>query len=344
MHENTKSAAMLVDVKSLSLSIDLGTRKVYALDDITFAVRRGETVGIVGESGSGKSVLVRAIMGLFSGSKQVEISGYVGFDGKDMLVLERRQLRQMWGDAIGIVLQDPLASLHPIKRIGKQLTEAMRRHDRTLSAKDAEARAENLLRVVGIPEAKTRLRAYPHQLSGGMRQRVMIAIAISNSPDLIIADEPTTALDVTVQAQVLALLTEVREREHAAMLLITHDLGVVATRTDRIIVMYAGQIVESAATVDLFDQPLMPYTRDLLLAIPRIEAGTGVALGAIPGNPPDLSTPHTNSCRYADRCSRVEEKCREEAPPLEFRGDHGYRCWFPLDTVITRPDYERAQA
>jgi oligopeptide/dipeptide ABC transporter ATP-binding protein len=248
----------------------------------------------------------------------------------------------MWGSEIAMVLQDPLTSLNPVKKIGAQLVETVRRHEPKLSKKDADRRGVDLLRSVGIPEPERRMKVYPHEMSGGMRQRVGIAIALSGNPRLLFADEPTTALDVTVQMQILDLLASQQKARHMTMVLVTHDLGVVATRTDHIVVMYAGQIVESAPTRSLFTDVKMPYTRALLDALPKLDQPSHTRLRAIPGHPPNLASPPAG-CRFAARCPAAQDKCRTSPPPLVASAndaDHLFRCWFPVGT----PEYEAARA
>jgi len=334
--------APLLEVRNLSTTFVGGRRPVTAVADVSLSLRRGETLGVVGESGSGKSVLSRSIMGLVSPGSRVVRTGSIEFDGREISELPRKRVRRLWGSQMAMVLQDPLTSLNPVKKIGAQLVETVRRHTPGMSRAEAEKRSIELLRSVGIPEPAQRMRVYAHQMSGGMRQRVGIAIALAGDPQMLFADEPTTALDVTVQMQILDLLQEQQRRRNMGMILVTHDLGVVATRTDRIMVMYAGQVVESAPTRELFQNVRMPYTRALLDALPRRDAPSHTRLRAIPGNPPNLAAPPTG-CRFAARCPAAQEKCRVDAPPLRATGerqDHLYRCWFPVGT----PEYARAVA
>ncbi|MFD0661784.1 ABC transporter ATP-binding protein [Thermocatellispora tengchongensis] len=297
------TAAPLLEVVDLCTGFHTPRGLVRAVDHVSIAVRPEETLGIVGESGSGKSVFARSVMGLIAPGQRVERTGRIMFAGRDLVRLPRRELRKMWGSEIAMVLQDPLTSLNPVTRIGRQISETVRRHRPELSRGEAEAASVELLRSVGIPEPAKRMHAYPHQLSGGMRQRVGIAIALAGNPRLLFADEPTTALDVTVQHQILDLLGRQQAERHMAMVLVTHDLGVVATRTDRIAVMYAGRIVETAPTRTLFANVMMPYTRALLDALPRLEEPSHTRLNAIPGHPPNLAVPMPG-CRFADRCPR----------------------------------------
>jgi oligopeptide/dipeptide ABC transporter ATP-binding protein len=333
---------VLLDVRHLRTVFTAGSAPVTAVDDVSITARLGQTLGVVGESGSGKSVLARSIMGLVSPGTRVERSGEIVFDGTDLTALPRKRIRRMWGSEIAMVLQDPLTSLNPVKKIGAQLVETVRRHDPKLSKADARARGVELLRSVGIPEPERRMKVYPHQMSGGMRQRVGIAIALAGNPRLLFADEPTTALDVTVQMQILDLLAQQQRDRRMTMVLVTHDLGVVATRTDHIVVMYAGQVVESAPTRSLFTDVKMPYTRALLDALPKLDQPSHTRLKAIPGHPPNLAAPPTG-CRFAARCPAAQETCRASAPPLVASPDdpdHLYRCWFPVGT----PEYEAARA
>ncbi|GAB3125425.1 ABC transporter ATP-binding protein [Glaciibacter psychrotolerans] len=315
--------------------------ELCAVEQVDFHVMPGEAVGLVGESGSGKSVLTRTMMGLNAGSDGVSTSGRAVLGGVDLLSLTQKQLRGIWGRRIGIVLQDPLSSLNPVRRVGTQIVETIRRHRSGTTTSEARVQAEQILREVGIADPAARLAVYPHQMSGGMRQRVMIAIALSGDPDVLIADEPTTALDVTVQRQILDLLDRERRARKMGLILVTHDLSVVASRTDRVVVMYAGQIVEEAPTRDLFATPLMPYTRALLNAVPPMDGPIHLTLAAIPGGPPDLSEP-ISGCRFAPRCVRVQARCTVEAPELREADDnpeHRIRCHFPLmprDAVHTR--------
>ncbi|MFB7890673.1 ABC transporter ATP-binding protein [Microbacterium sp. NPDC056044] len=333
---------VILDVRHLRTVFTAGAAPVTAVDDVSISARLGQTLGVVGESGSGKSVLARSIMGLVSPGSRVERSGEIVFDGTDLSALPRKKVRRLWGSEIAMVLQDPLTSLNPVKKIGAQVVETVRRHDPKLSKKQADARGVELLRSVGIPEPERRMKVYPHQMSGGMRQRVGIAIALAGNPRLLFADEPTTALDVTVQMQILDLLARQQRERRMTMVLVTHDLGVVATRTDHIVVMYAGQVVESAPTRSLFTDVKMPYTRALLDALPKLDQPSHTRLKAIPGHPPNLAAPPVG-CRFAARCPAAQEKCHTTQPPLVASDDdaeHLYRCWFPVGT----PEYEAARA
>jgi oligopeptide/dipeptide ABC transporter ATP-binding protein len=326
---------LVVDDLHTSFRTERGT--VRAVDGVSFSVERGRTLGIVGESGSGKTVLARSIMGLLP-LRDVIRSGTVHFGGHDLTAMDQVQLRQVWGAELSMIFQDPMTALNPVKRIGRQITESLRLH-LGMDRAEADANAIELLRQVGIPSPEERIRWYPFQLSGGMRQRVMIAIALACAPRLVLADEPTTGLDVTVQAQILDLLAELQHERHMAVILVTHDLGVVASRADDIIVMYAGRIVERAPTHTLFHDTHMPYTQALMDSIPRLADPSGTRLHAIAGRPPDLIHP-PKGCRFSPRCPYVQDKCRESDPPLRTAGspDHLFACWFPLiNGVSTAP-------
>jgi len=322
----------LLRVDALSASFATPRGPLQAVDGVSFELAPGECIGIVGESGSGKSVLVRSIMGLLPST--AEVAGRVEFAGQDLAALSSRARRRLWGARIAMVFQDPMTSLNPVRRIGVQLTDPLRVHS-DLSHRQARQRALELLALVGIPEPARRIDQYPHELSGGMRQRVMIAIAVSCQPELLIADEPTTALDVTVQQQILDLLQRLQQDLGMAMILITHDLGVVAGRTRRVLVMYAGRVVEEAATPQLFARPHHPYSVGLLASIPRIEAASRTRLVPIPGRPPDMVALPA-SCRFAARCRFVQDRCRAEDPPLVDidTGGHRCACFYPVGTVV----------
>jgi oligopeptide/dipeptide ABC transporter ATP-binding protein len=301
------------------------------VDGVSFTVEKGRTLGIVGESGCGKSVTALSIMGLIPKPPARIVDGSVLFDGRDLTKLSERQLEDVRGRQVAMIFQDPMTSLNPTFKIGSQITETLRRHF-DMSREAARKRAVELLEEVGIPDAARRLDDYPHQFSGGMRQRVMIAIALSCNPALLIADEPTTALDVTIQAQILDLLERLREDYEMAMIIITHDMGVVAEAADDVAVMYAGQIVEQASVLELYENPEHPYTEALLGALPQLE-GEGIREGrltAIPGRPPDLVDPPEN-CRFAARCPYRElDSCANEPQELrEVRPGHLVRSAHP---------------
>jgi oligopeptide/dipeptide ABC transporter ATP-binding protein len=327
----------LLVVKDLRTAFRTGRGTVQAVDGVSLSVGRGRTLGVVGESGSGKTVLSRSIMGLLP-QQDVIRSGTVHFAGHELTAMEPAGLRQVWGAELSMIFQDPMTALNPVKRIGRQITESLRLH-LDMDRKEAKATAVELLRAVGIPSPERRIRWYPSQLSGGMRQRVMIAIALACAPRLVLADEPTTGLDVTVQAQILDMLAELQRERHMAVILVTHDLGVVANRADDIVVMYAGRIVEKAPTHTLFHDTHMPYTKALMDSIPRLADPSGSRLHAIAGRPPDLIHPPTG-CRFAPRCPYAQDKCRDSDPPLRTAGspDHLFACWFPLiNGVSTAP-------
>ena len=305
---------------------------VRAVDGVSFSLRRGESLGIVGESGSGKTVLSRTIMGLLPSSNSVT-GGSIEFAGQEIRGLPAKQMRSLWGAEMSMVFQNPLNSQNPLMKVGKQITESLRLH-LAMDKENAKQTAIRLLRDVHIPEPERRLNQYPHELSGGMRQRVMIAIALACGPTLLFADEPTTALDVTVQAQILELLQEQRRDRNMSVILVTHDLGVVAGHTDHIVVMYGGKLVERAPTRELFANMKMPYTKSLLRSIPKLDDPSHTRLASIPGRPPDLVTP-PKGCRFAPRCAYAREKCLKEEPDLVNAGvpDHEYACWYPVGAV-----------
>jgi peptide/nickel transport system ATP-binding protein len=320
----------LLEVEDLSTHFPTPRGVARVVDGVSFTLERGRTLGIVGESGSGKTILSRSVINLLP--RNAIRSGSVKLMGREVMGLSDRDMRDVWGTEMAMVFQDPMTSLNPVKRVGTQITEGLTYHlgDK---GKVAEETAVALLRSVRIPEAERRLREYPHQLSGGMRQRVSIAVALACGPRLLIADEPTTALDVTVQAQILDLLQNQQRERFMAMMLITHDLGVVAGRTDEIAVMYAGRIVEKAPTKVLFRDVKMPYTEALLHSIPKIENPSHTRLLAISGRPPDLVTPPAG-CKFAPRCLYAQDRCLEEEPPLmeADTAGHLYRCWYPVGT------------
>jgi oligopeptide/dipeptide ABC transporter ATP-binding protein len=330
----SRKDSVLLDVVDLKTHFHTERGIVRAVDGVTLQLDRGRTLGIVGESGSGKTVLSRSIMGLLP-TFNVERSGHVWYEGVDISGFSRDEMRHFWGPEMAIVLQDPMTSLNPVRKIGKQITEPLFTHFKSDKAK-ARTTAVSLLQSVGIPEAQRRLSEYPHQLSGGMRQRVSIAAALACGPKLLFADEPTTALDVTVQAQILDLLQKEQQDRNMAMVLVTHDLGVVAGYTDEIAVMYAGRIVERAPTKVLFANMKMPYTEALMKSIPQLEFRSHTRLEAIPGRPPTLME-KPQGCSFAPRCQYAQDKCREELPPLMQADDprHLYRCWFPVGGANT---------
>jgi oligopeptide/dipeptide ABC transporter ATP-binding protein len=328
----------LLEVDDLRTFFKTREGEVHAVDGVSFALEKGKTLGIVGESGCGKSVTALSIMGLVPPPGRV-VSGSVMFDGRNLIGRKQRDLEDIRGREIAMIFQDPMTSLNPTLTIGTQLTETLRRHLH-MNREEARARAVELLQEVRIPNAAARLDDYPHRYSGGMRQRVMIAIALSCNPKLLIADEPTTALDVTVQAGVLDLLAELRAEHDMSMIMITHDMGVIAETADDIIVMYAGQIVEHANVYDLFDSPEHPYTEALLAALPHLE-GENVREGrlvSIPGRPPDLIDPPP-ACRFAPRCVYAgQDDCTVVAPELrEIRPGHWVRSAHPASERTRQP-------
>ncbi len=326
----------LLQVNDLKTHFATDRGLVRAVDGVSFTLAEGKTLGVVGESGSGKSVLSRSIMNLLQ-KRGVNREGSVLFDGTETTRLGAKDSRKLYGTGMAMIFQDPMTSLNPVVRIGRQITESLQLHF-DMNKEFALGTAEELLRSVGIPEPKQRLREYPFQLSGGMRQRVVIAIALACGPKLLFADEPTTALDVTVQKQILNLLARQQAERKMAMILVTHDLGVVAGRADEIMVMYAGQAVEKAPTDKLFSEMRHPYTAALLNSIPKTSDPSHTRLEAIPGRPPQMINPPAG-CRFASRCGYVTEQCRTDMPPLApVDGDpsHLFRCWHPL-SISSRP-------
>ncbi|MEU0496893.1 ABC transporter ATP-binding protein [Mycobacterium sp. NPDC006124] len=309
---------MILSVKDLTVSFATDGGVVRAVEGVSFSIDEGEILAIVGESGSGKSVTAQTILGL-TRAPNATITGSVEFDGRDLTQLDDEALREVRGKRIAMIFQDPMTSLNPVYRVGEQIVEMIRAHQK-VSKKEARDSAVDLLRSVGIPNPERRVHDYPHEFSGGMRQRVMIAMALALDPDVLIADEPTTALDVTVQAQILRLLDKLNRERGLAVVLITHDLGVVAEVADRVAVMYAGQIVEDATLENLFYDPQHPYTWGLLGSLARLDQPRPIRLAQIAGSPPSLLNPPTG-CRFAARCPHEFDKC-SQPPPL-----HGDRCW-----------------
>ncbi len=320
----------LLEVNDLHTSFQTSRGMLRAVDGVSLTLGKGETIGIVGESGSGKSVLVRSIMNLLPSTAEIE--GRILFEGSDVRTLSRQDKRHFWGTQMAMIFQDPMTSLNPVKKIGVLLSEPLRFH-LNLSRQAAQKRSLELLEMVRISEAPRRLDQYPHELSGGTRQRVMIAFALSCNPKLLIADEPTTALDVTVQKQILDLLATLQRDLGMAMILVTHDMGVVAGRADRINVMYAGQVVETADARVLFGSVRHCYTAALLNSIPRIEDKSHSRLEAIAGMPPDMVNPPTG-CRFAPRCHHAQAVCVETQPSAETGVEpaHRFACYFPIGT------------
>jgi peptide/nickel transport system ATP-binding protein len=325
----------LLSVEDVAVDLPTPRGNLRAVDRVNLQVGAGQTLGVVGESGCGKTMLSRAILQLLP--KKAKLTGRVMFDGQDLVRLDREKLRKLRGRSLAVVFQDPMTSLNPVLTIGTQLIETLQEHlELDLSA--AKIRSIELLAAVGIPAPEQRLTNYPHQLSGGMRQRVAIAIALSCEPKLLIADEPTTALDVTIQAQILDLLAREQRRRHMAMILITHDLGVVAGRTDEVAVMYAGRVVERAPTPALFKKMRMPYTEALLAAIPKLDAPPHTVLPAISGRPPDPTRP-IKGCSFSPRCRYAVARCHGEKPELSEAETpaHQYACFHPIEMLVAVP-------
>jgi peptide/nickel transport system ATP-binding protein len=318
----------LLEVKNLSVHFPTDDGLVKAVDGVSFSINPGETLGVVGESGSGKSVSFLTVMGLIR-SDQAVIEGEIIFQGQDLLKVGQDEMRTVRGDKISMIFQDPMTSLHPYYRVGAQISEAVREHQK-VSKQEAHEQAVEMLRRVGIPRPDERANQYPHEFSGGMRQRAMIAMALALNPDLLIADEPTTALDVTVQAQILDLIDRLQSEFNAAVVIITHDLGVVAEHCDHIQVMYAGKIVESGDRRDIYYGPHHPYTWGLLSSIPRLDEGSSERLKPIQGLPPSLIFVPPG-CAFHPRCPYVFDKCKTDIPPLlPADGHHASACHLPL--------------
>ncbi|MBX5464085.1 MAG: ABC transporter ATP-binding protein [Clostridia bacterium] len=326
-------AEPLLEVRDLKTYFRTEDGVARAVDGVSFALGRGETLGIVGESGSGKSVTSLSIMRLIPDPPGRIAGGQILFEGRDLLGLSEREMRKIRGNEISMIFQEPMTSLNPVFTVGRQIEESIRLHQK-VDARESRVRAIEMLRRVGIPSPEVRVDQYPHQMSGGMRQRVMIAMALACNPKLLIADEPTTALDVTIQAQILELIKQLKREFGTSVLLITHDMGVVADMCDRVIVMYAGKVVEEARVDDLFERPLHPYTEGLLHSIPSME-GRREKLHVIEGNVPNpLALPR--GCAFAPRCPYAVERCRREEPPLETTGDgRKVACW-RYDEIETR--------
>lgn len=323
----------MLQVENLHVHLDTPGGLVKAVDGVSFSIQKGETIGIVGESGSGKSVLAHSLMKLNPEPPAKYPEGTIHFEGQSVLEMGKTELRKLRGNDIAMIFQDPMSSLNPVSKIGKQLIEAIQAHQKR-PKQQAREKAIELLEDVGIADAKARLNSYPHQFSGGMRQRVLIAMALASNPKLLIADEPTTALDVTIQAQVLDLLKGIQEKYGTAILVITHDLGVVAHLADRILVMYAGKIVESGSAEDIFYRTSMPYTWSLLRSVPVIREGGPERLIPIDGQPPSLID-RPAGCAFAPRCPFARDACRQVDPPLEHReSNHSAAC------ILSRNEFE----
>jgi oligopeptide transport system ATP-binding protein len=316
----------LLEVRDLQVSFSTYAGEVQAVRGVSFDLRRGETLAIVGESGSGKSVTAKSIMHLLPPANTMIKGGEILFEGQDILKLSEKRMQDIRGPKIAMVFQDPMTSLDPTMRVGRQITESLKEH-LGLSTQRAKERAVELLTLVGIPHPEDRSRQYPHQFSGGMRQRVVIAIALACDPQILIADEPTTALDVTIQAQILELLRELQEQLGMSVILITHDLGVVAHTAHRVAVMYAGKIVETGTLREIFYNPQMPYTWGLLSSIPLPTADRSQELIPIPGSPPDMHDP-PKGCPFTPRCPYAMRICAEEMPEYTtFSSEHKAACW-----------------
>lgn len=318
----------LLRVQDLHIDIHTPTHVKHVVRAVDFSLERGKTLCIVGESGCGKSLTALALLDLLPAAARRRVAK-LEFAGQDLAALTPAALAQLRGARIAMIFQDPMTSLNPVRTVGSQLAEGMRRHLR-IDGRTAKQRTIELLQQVGIASPERRYDQYPHELSGGMRQRVVIAMAIACEPDLLIADEPTTALDVTIQAEILELLRSLRTKRAMTMIMVTHDLGVAAEQADEIAVMYAGQIVERANVRSLFSAPRMPYTGALLRAIPKLSDPPHAQLYAIPGSPPAV-VGNTQGCRFAPRCERELPRCRREAPSLIVENERGVRCWNPLE-------------
>ncbi|EEM61356.1 MULTISPECIES: ABC transporter ATP-binding protein [Bacillus] len=321
----------LLEVKNLKTSFFIESGEVEAVRGVTFRLNKGEVVGIVGESGSGKSVMAKSVMSLVTSPGKVK-EGEILFHNENILSKSEKELRSIRGNQISLISQDPMSALNPVVKIGKQMTEVIIRHQK-VKKKEAEQIAVNLLKQVGLSSPEERVKQYPHELSGGMKQRVMIAMAMSCNPDLLIADEPTTALDVTIQAQILDLMKNLKNETNMALLLITHDLGIVAQNCTRVIVMYGGLIMEEGPVLDIFQSPNHPYTKGLLNSLPKISNGVKERLAPIQGVTPNLLNP-PKGCPFAERCPHTMDICEKERPPYFEIGD-GRRsmCWLNDKTV-----------
>ncbi|MCE5171575.1 ABC transporter ATP-binding protein [Paenibacillus profundus] len=314
----------LLSVQQLRTSFMTRGGEVQSVRGVSFDVREGEVIGIVGESGSGKSVTAKSLIGLIPPPGQIK-SGEVWFRGENILAMSEKELRRIRGNRIAMIFQDPMTSLNPVVKVGAQIIEVLQRHKK-LGKAEARARAIELLRQVGIPSPETRIDQYPHEFSGGMRQRAMIAMALSCQPELLIADEPTTALDVTIQAQILGLMKQLRDTTRTAILLITHDLGVVAQVCTRVVVMYGGLIMEEGSVEDIFERPQHPYTQGLLRSIPKVADGQRERLATIEGTPPNLLDP-PEGCPFMERCAYATEQCRQMPPYVTTEPGHRSLCW-----------------
>lgn len=329
MSQNTGKS--ILEVKDLRTYFYTRDGIVRSVDGVSFSISEGETLAIVGESGCGKSVTSLSLLRLIPSPPGKIVSGSILFHGKDLLKLSDEEMRDIRGDKISMIFQEPMTSLNPVLTIGRQISEVLELH-RHCTKEEARTRILELLKLVNISEPERRIDEYPHQLSGGMRQRIMIAMALACDPEILIADEPTTALDVTIQAQILNLMRELRDRTRAAIILITHDLGVVAEMAQRVVVMYAGRKVEEASVFDLFAKPMHPYTLGLLNSMPRLDDASTKRLVEIPGMVPSMKS-EIIGCAFAPRCSVASERCTQESPVLKDHGNgHWVSCWNPVST------------
>jgi len=328
------AGSVVLDVENLTTRFHTADGTVHAVNGVSFGLRAGEFLGVVGESGSGKSVTMMSLLKLIPMPPGEIVAGSATFEGQDLLQLDARELRDVRGGKVGFIFQDPMTSLNPVITVGRQLTEAIRRHTEA-SKKEALTRAGDLLNVVGIPDPIARLKNYPHEMSGGMRQRVMIAMALACNPQVIIADEPTTALDVTIQAQIIDKMRDLREEFDTATIWITHDLAVVAGLADRVIVMYGGRIVEEATVNKLYARPQHPYTQGLLESLPRLDQ-KGHELTSIEGQPPNMLREPVG-CSFAPRCGHAFEPCHTSTPPtIELNSEHKVACFWDIDQGAPR--------
>jgi oligopeptide/dipeptide ABC transporter ATP-binding protein len=323
-------AEHLLEVKNLKTYFFTRAGVVKAVDDVSLSIKPGQTLGVVGESGCGKSVTALSVMRLVANPPGKIVGGEINFNDENILEMNQEELTELRGSKISMIFQDPMTSLNPVFTVGYQIAETVKRHRKDMSKDQAWKRAVEMLDLVRIPDSKRRVKNYPHEFSGGMRQRVMIAIALACNPKLLIADEPTTALDVTIQAQILELMKGLSKEFDTSVMLITHDLGVVAGSAENVNVMYAGHVVESAPVRQLFETPAHPYTVGLLHSIPRLDDQRGIKLNPIKGQPPDLNNPPPG-CPYAPRCPKVQSRCRQERPELMpvGRGDQAAACFYP---------------
>ncbi len=314
----------ILEVKDLAVSFQTYFGEVEAVRGVSFHVNKGETVALVGESGCGKSVTANSIMQLLPMPPAFYKRGQILFEGEDIIKKSEKEMQQIRGNKISMIFQDPMTSLNPTMKVGKQIVEGLLKHQK-LSSKEAEEKAIEMLKLVSVPQPEKRIKQYPHEFSGGMRQRVMIALAMVSNPKLLIADEPTTALDVTVQAQILDLMKNIQEQLGTSIILITHDLGVVADMCDRVIVMYGGQLMEEGTVYEIFNDPKHPYTRKLLGSVPRLDMSRSETLHSIPGTPPDLYKP-PKGCPFYDRCDEAMVICKEHMPQRDYHTDTHYSC------------------